>query len=162
MPEVRLNVAVTEVLAARATTHALVPLQPPDQPANVDPVPAVSVSVTDVPVAMLALHVVPQLIPEGLLVTVPVPVPASCTVSGEVGTLNVAVTEVAAVRVTAQVLVPLQAPDQPAKVEPVLGAAVSVTDVPKPKVALHVVPQLMPVGLLVTVPVPVPAFCTVS
>ena len=72
--------------------------------------------------------------------------------------MNVAVTEVLAVRVKLQVPVPIQAPDQPVNVEPVLGAAVSVTDVPLAKVALHVCPQLMPEGLLVIVPAPVPAF----
>jgi hypothetical protein len=74
--------------------------------------------------------------------------------------LNVAVTDELAVRVTAHVPVPLQAPDQPANVEPVLGVAVSVTGVPLAKLALHVCPQLMPDGLLVIVPVPV--LCTVS
>jgi hypothetical protein len=76
-----LNVVVTDVLAVRVTVQAPVPLQAPDQLANVDPVPGVAVSVTGVPMAKLALHVVPQLMPEGLLVMVPVPVPASTTVS---------------------------------------------------------------------------------
>ena len=45
--------------------------------------------------------------------------------------LKVAVTEVAAVMVTAQVPVPLQPPpDQPANAEPTAGAAVNVTTVP--------------------------------
>jgi hypothetical protein len=54
---------------------------PPDQPANVEPLFAIAVSVTDAPLLNDALHVVPQLIPEGLLVTVPKPVPLNCTVS---------------------------------------------------------------------------------
>ena len=76
--------------------------------------------------------------------------------------VNVAVTEVALVNVTLQVLVPVEAQDQPANVEVALGAAVSVTMVPLVKVALHVGPQLMPAGLLVTLPPPVPALWTVS
>ena len=44
--------------------------------------------------------------------------------------LKEAVTVVSAVRVTVQVLFPLQAPLQPEKVEPAAGAAVSVTVVP--------------------------------
>ena len=44
--------------------------------------------------------------------------------------LNVAVTDRAALMVTAQLPVPEQAPLQPANVEPPAGAAVSVTFVP--------------------------------
>ena len=55
------------------------------------------------------------------------------------------------------VAVPVQAPDQLVNVEPAAGAAVNVTDVPLLKLAEHVLPQLIPAGLLVTVPVPVPA-----
>lgn len=76
--------------------------------------------------------------------------------------VNVAVTEALLVRVTLQVPVPVQAPDQPANVEVVFEAAVSVTMVPLVKLALHVVPQLIPAGLLVIVPPPVPALWTVS
>jgi hypothetical protein len=76
--------------------------------------------------------------------------------------VNVAVTEFAPVNVTLQVFVPVHAPDQPANVEVALGAAVSVTIVPLVKLVLHVDPQLMPAGLLVTVPPPLPALWTVS
>jgi hypothetical protein len=47
-------------------------------------------------------------------------------------------------------------PDQPAKVEPETGVAVSVTDVPDANEAPQVEPQLMPPEELVTVPEPVP------
>jgi hypothetical protein len=76
--------------------------------------------------------------------------------------VNVAVTEASLVNVTLQVPVPVQAPDQPAKVEVVFGAAVSVIRVPLVKLAPHVAPQLIPAGLLVIVPPPVPALWTVS
>jgi len=42
------------------------------------------------------------------------------------------------------------------------GASLSVTTVPAANVYWHVVPQLMPAGLLVMVPAPVPEFFTVS
>ena len=61
-----------------------------------------------------------------------------------------------------QVEVPRQAPFQPVKVEPPLGVAVSVTLVPLVKLVLQVDPQLIPAGLLVTVPVPVPLLVTVN
>jgi hypothetical protein len=52
-------------------------------------------------------------------------------------------------------------PDQPANVEPEAGVAVKVTAAPLLKLAEQVLPQLMPAGELVTVPLPVPAFATV-
>jgi hypothetical protein len=64
--------------------------------------------------------------------------------------------------VTLQAPVPLHAPDQPPNVEAYPGASVSVTTVPAENVAWHVVPQLIPAGLLLTEPVPLPEFCTVS
>ena len=76
--------------------------------------------------------------------------------------LNVAVTDVSAVSVTLQSPAPLHPLDHPAKVDPALGVALNVTAVPLAKLALHVWPQLMPAGLLVIVPPPVPALCTLS
>ena len=58
--------------------------------------------------------------------------------------------------------VPVHAPVHPVKTELAPGLAVSVTDVPTVKLALHVSPQLMPEGALVTVPAPLPEFVTVS
>ena len=157
-----LNVAVTARAAVIDVVHAPVPVHAPLHPANVEPLAAAAVSVTDVPLAKLALHVEPQLMPAGDDVTVPVPVPAFVTVSANVVAelLNVAVTARAAVIDTVQAPVPVHAPDQPANVEPEAAAGVSVTDAPLVKLALHVEPQLMPAGDEVTVPVPVPAFVT--
>src|SRR6202789_2434378 len=162
---VEVKVAVTVVAAFKEMVQvALVPLHPPDHPANLDPDLAAAVSLTDVPGVNFAAHVLPQLTPEGLLVTVPAPVPALFTVSwtGAVE-LKVAVTVVAAFKEMVQVaLVPLHPPDHPANLEPDLAAAVSLTDVPGVNFAAHVLPQLTPEGLLVTVPAPVPALFTVS
>jgi len=74
--------------------------------------------------------------------------------------LNVAVTDVRFASNTVQVSVPEQAPDQPLKSELAFGFAVSVTDVPLANVALHAEPQLIPAGLLVTIPPPLPASWT--
>ena len=73
-----------------------------------------------------------------------------------------AVTVLTASIVTVHELLPLQAPLQPAKVELPPGVAVSVTLVPESKSAAQVVPQLIPPALLVTVPLPPPAFAIVS
>lgn len=76
--------------------------------------PAVSVSVTFVFGAKLALHVPGQLIPVGLLVTVPVPLPDVVTVNASPG-VNAADTLSVAVIVTLQAAIPEQAPLQPPK-----------------------------------------------
>jgi len=101
--------------------------------------------------------------PAGELVTVPVPAPAVLTKSGKVCRAKVAVTVCAALIVAVHVPVPEQPPPlQPVNVEPAAGVAVNVTRVPLVNAAEHVVPQEMPVGALVTVPLPAPAFVSVS
>jgi hypothetical protein len=162
-PPLLLNVAVAALAALIVTEQLPVPVQAPLQPAKVEPVPAAAVRVTTVPLLKFALQVLGQLMPVGLLLTVPVPVPASLTVSANfvTVTLKVAVTALAALMVTEQVPVPVQAPLHPAKVEPVPAAAVRVTAVPLLKFALQEVGQVMPLGVLVTLPVPVPASVTV-
>ena len=161
-----MNVAVTEVLAVRFTLHVPVPEQPPpDQPPNVVPALGLAVSVTAVPLAKLALHVAPHVIPAGELLTVPVPLPDVRTDNWKLlaaAVLNVAVTEALAAAIMLHADVPLQAPDQPANVELAFGVAVSVIAVPDGKLALHVCPQLMPAGVLLTVPAPVPAATTLT
>ena len=68
--------------------------------------------------------------------------------------LKAADTLAAAFIVTTQLPVPLHAPPQPLKAAPWADVAISVTGVPLPKLELHVAPQLMPGGELVTVPLP--------
>jgi hypothetical protein len=75
------NFAPTEVAALMVTLHVDVPLHPPDHPANVALDPGAAVSETTVPAEKLAMQVVPQLMPEGLLVMLPEPVPEAATVS---------------------------------------------------------------------------------
>jgi hypothetical protein len=67
--------------------------------------------------------------PEGELVTVPVPLPDLVTDSVNRFNVNVAVTDFAALMVTVQFPVPEQAPPQPIKDVPVAGDAVKVTSV---------------------------------
>ena len=162
VPDV-LNVAVTLRATVIDNTQAAVPLQAPLQPANTEPLAAAAVTVTEVPVAKLALQAVPQFTPVGDEVTVPVPVPALVTLNGKLDELlNVAVTARAAVIDREQVEVPEHAPLQPAKLEPLAAAGVSVTDEPLAKLALQVAPQLMPAGDEVTAPDPEPALVTLN
>ena len=156
--------AVTEVAALSVTVQVPVPAQPPPvQPVKVEPAAGVAVRVTAVPLANALEHVAPHEMPAGLLVTVPAPAPALLTVRVKDGTVNVAVTVVPAFSVTVQVPVPEQPPPlQPVKVEPAAGVAVRVTAVPPAYAAMHVAPQEMPAGLLVTVPIPEPVLFTVS
>ena len=77
-----LKVAVTCWLVLSVSVQVgLLPLQPPVHPVKDELAAAVSVSITWVPFAKLALHAVPQLMPAGLLLIVPVPVPAGLTVN---------------------------------------------------------------------------------
>ena len=159
-----MKLAVTVVAAFMVTVQVPVPLHPPPlQPVKREFPFGVAVKVTLVPLVKLVLQVLPQSIPAGLEVTEPVPVPLLVTVKAQLTSVKVAVTDCAAFMVTVQVPVPLQPPPlQPVKVEPPEGVAVSVTLVPLVKLALQVLPQLIPAGLEVTVPVPVPLLVTVK
>jgi hypothetical protein len=151
------------VAALSVTVHVPVPEHPPPfQPVKVEPAAGVAVKVTAVPLANAAEQVAPQEIPAGLLVTVPAPVPLLLTVSVTVRA-KLAVTVVAAVSVRVQDPVPEQPPPfQPVKMEPEAAVAVKVTAMLLENVAEHLLPQVIPLGELVTVPVPVPVLLTVS
>jgi len=159
------NVAVTVVSAESVNVHVGLLVHEPAllQPVKLEPDAGAAVSVT-LPFGMLAVQVVPQLMPAGDDVTVPVPAPALLTVNADVGTgLNAAPTVVSAESVNVHVRLVVHEPAlvQPANVDPEPGAAVSVT-LPCVIVAVQVDPQLMPAGEEVTVPVPLPDFETVS
>jgi hypothetical protein len=136
-----------------------VPLQAPLQPAKVEFAEGVAVNVMDVPILNGALQAVPQLMPAGSLVTVPLPLPDR-TKANTGDAENVAETVILELRVRVQVLDPAHAPPQFTNVDPGFAVAVSVTAVPAGKLLLHVVPQLMPLGLLTTTPLPLA--CTAS
>ncbi|MGA8618136.1 MAG: hypothetical protein WB660_06390 [Candidatus Sulfotelmatobacter sp.] len=137
------------------------PEQAPLQPVKKTLLPGVSVSVTCVFLGNVAEHVVGQLIPAGLLVTVvPLPAPAMATVTPSPA-VNEAVTFVFAVIVSVQVI-PEQAPPQPAKRKLLPGVSVSVTFVFCGKLAVQVLGQLIPAGLLVMVPAPAGGAATVN
>ena len=132
------------------------PEQAPPQPVNTEPAAGVAARLTSVPAAKLAEQVAPQLMPAGLLATVPLPVPPRVTPSVTRG-IKVAVTAVLAFSATVQVPVPAHgAPLQPANTEPGDAVAVRVTVVPTVNAAAQAAPQLMPLGLEVTLPVPAP------
>ena len=119
------------------------------------------------------LHVAPQLIVPGELLTVPEPAPVLLTVKVNVGAgEKVAVTPTEDVGIVKlQAPVPEQAPLQPANTDAdEAGAAVSVTTLPLamalelvqvPEGTPEVIVQLMP-PVPVTVPLPVPAPVTVT
>ena len=81
MPPPLVKVAVTDWPVPFAmTVHAPAPVQAPLHPVNVEPAAGAALKLTEAPLLKVALHVVPQLIPGGLLVTVPEPAPARVTV----------------------------------------------------------------------------------
>ena len=122
-----LNVAVQPMLPVIVTVPAVVQL--PDQPPNVEPDAGAAVNVTVVPLLSVVEQVLPQLIPVGLLVTLPVPVPARLTVSVyAVMRLNTAVQLMLAFIVTLPLVQAV--PDQPVNVEPLAGVGVRLTSVP--------------------------------
>ena len=87
----------------------------------------------------------------GELVTEPLPVTLT---DNATSCANVAVTDSAAFVATVQAPLPLQAPPQLLKAQPPAGVGVKVTCDPPVKTWLQVDGQLMPAGLLATVPLP--------
>src|SRR5436189_5060873 len=76
------KVAVTEVAAFSVTIQVPVPEQPPPlQPVKVEAAAGVAVRMTAVPPAYEAVQVAPQAMPDGALLTVPLPVPVLITLS---------------------------------------------------------------------------------
>src|SRR5581483_8826868 len=166
-PPPPVNVAL--MVAATVAVNVQVapwPAQGPLQPANVDPGSGVAVSVTGLPEGTFAEHAPPsQLIAPAAPVTLPLPV--TITVSGTLGPpVNVAVTLFAADIVKVHVeLSPLHAPLQPAKVAPVTGRALSVTDVSALISALQALPpppQLISLFPVPPMTLPAPTTATVS
>ena len=133
LPIAPAKVPVTVFALSIATLQVVVrtPVQAPPQPIAADPEAGAAVRVTVVPSEKAAVQgPTVQLIPAGLEVTVPVPVPAGITVkTGVVAATvpNVAVTPVAALTVVTVQVLPLHAPLQPAKLDPEAGVAVRVT-----------------------------------
>jgi hypothetical protein len=166
-------VAVVFALMVNVQLGFVLPAQgPTDQLPNCPDVTEAN-RLIDVPDVKLAVHAEPHSIPAGELVTWPVPpfwtvVTVSVKVPGGGGgaeALKVAVTVLFLSILTVQVPVPVQPPPlQPAKTDPEAGAAVNVTLVFFENDFEQVAPQLMPLGLLVTVPLPVPllAICSVK
>jgi hypothetical protein len=109
---------------------------------------------------------VPAVVPRRCTVIVAAPLPSLTEKLGALNwntgrRLNVAVTERSPSIDTTQSPVPPQPPLQPASHEVAPGEAVSVTIWPGSYWTLHDAPQARPSGP-VTVPVPLPAFVTVS
>jgi hypothetical protein len=130
---VKAAVALRALLASTLHTGLLpAPAQSPLQPENTLPASALATRVTRDPLAKPAPQVLPQTMPPGALITLPLPEPvrAALTVTGA-SSAKVAPTVVAALTVSVQGAVPLQAPDQPVKVEPAAAEAVSVTILPE-------------------------------
>jgi hypothetical protein len=145
------NFTVTDRALLIVTLQVPVPEQASDQPEKTEPVAGDAVSVTLVPKTKLREQVELQLIPPGVELTVPEPVPDLLTVNVTGSSENAAVTDLAWVMLTVQVPVPEQS-DHPVKNEFGAGVAVRVTLVP----LSNVCQQVEPAGLEVTVPEPFP------
>lgn len=160
-----LKVALTERAADMLTVQVLAaPVHAPVHPEKLEPAPGVAVRVTEVFAAYCSMQSEPQLMPAGVDVTVPLPLPPRVTLSAKLGgTENNAVTvRLTLIDTTQVVALPVQAPVQPAKIEPAAGDAVNVTLLPSTYDSEQSAPQLMPTGDEVTVPEPAPERLTVS
>jgi hypothetical protein len=120
------KVADADSLPVIFTTQVrLLPVQAPDHPEKLHPVAAAAVRVTWVGYAKLAVQIPGQDMPEGELVTLPLPLAETLNVY--CFGVKVAIADSLPVIFTTQVgLLPEQAPDHPEKLYPVEGVAVRV------------------------------------
>ena len=129
-PVVLLKMAVTVSVAFRVNAQTPEPLQaPPLQPTKLLPPEGVAERVIVEPIASVSVQMTPQLRAPPARATVPEPEPtfAMCSVACG-GCVKVAVTDLAAFKVTVhEDDDPEQAPLQPPKLCPAVGAAVKVT-----------------------------------
>jgi hypothetical protein len=155
-PDAPLKSAVTARAAPIVTLQVVPPpAHAPPHPTKPAPGLGVATSATELPLAKDAVQDDPHEIPAGAEATAPLP--AAATVSRNAGGVKVASTFLGPSITTAQGTIPEQAPPQPANVQPGAGAAVSVTVLPVAKPAAQAVPQSIPAGALVTLPLPVVA-----
>jgi hypothetical protein len=80
LPVLEAKIAVTEVAVLPLSVHGSFPWQPPLHPVNVEPMSGMAVRVTTLPLGNDSLQSMPQAIPGGELITLPLPVPALLTV----------------------------------------------------------------------------------
>jgi hypothetical protein len=97
---------------------------------------------------------VPQLIPDGLLVTAPLPDLTTLRVA--TSGLKFAVQDLLALTVTTPSR-QSESPLHPLNIEPEDGTGLRETTVPEEYASEQSLPQLIPAGLLVTLPLPVPS-----
>src|SRR5256885_1771153 len=123
-----------------------------------EPPAGVAVSFTGVPVSYIAVQLLPQLMPAGAELTLPLPEPVRLTVRLCWMRTNSAATDLSrSIKTVHARVLPLQAPVHPLKRKPAAGAAVRVIDVPLIYISEQSLPQSMPAGLDVTAPLPVVA-----
>ena len=77
--KMRVNPAWTSLASFIETVHAPVPEQAPDHPLNIEFASAVALRLTEIPSMKACEHEVPQLMPAGELVAVPLPDPVLLT-----------------------------------------------------------------------------------
>ena len=176
VPPLDVTVPLPETIMSSVRTASNVAVQPtaadivtvpsaqsasPVHPAKVDVASGVAVSVTDVPTEYGSLQSPGHVIPAGLEVTVPDPVPAIVTASVFGGMRSNVAVQLRAAFIVTLPSVQSASPLHPANVDPDAGAGMSVTGVPSSYDSVQSLPQLIPAGLVVTVPEPVPVFDTV-
>ena len=150
--------AVTALDAFIVTVHAPVPKHPPpDQPVNDDPKDDDAVRVTVSPLTNVSAQSKPQLMPAGVLVTEPRPVPTLRTLRSNSNRNSAATVRSSFIEIK-QLPVPEQPFVHPTKTEPVAAVAETVTDDPWRNVFEHAAPHLIPAGEVTTVPKPSPLF----